>query len=255
MRHWVFDPRAHASHLDWVRGKFDDSFCCVVYFLSKNKKLFSSIPISLSPVIDKGLFTCLSNGSSPWWVFLLATINYRRWIYGGEQHPNNYSFHLLIEQWSIYLSDGIAAVLRWRGFSPWWKSPDSGLGDTLRGIRNSFCYSVKKSVWWRWARYVLTSSGIQVTRWSECVCSHVPTVSERVLCAWVCALVRPSGLSDPVNCCLPAAFKKLWLAPPPHPALHPPPHCRSAFIIYPFKWEKNVCVDINDSTREREKKD
>lgn len=65
-------------------------------------KLFSSIPTSQSPIVDKGLFTCLSNGSSAWRVFLLTMSNYHGWICGGEPHPHNYSFHSLMKQRPIY---------------------------------------------------------------------------------------------------------------------------------------------------------
>lgn len=92
------------------------------FFFSPRKiKLFSSILISHSPIMDKGLFTYLSNGSSPRWVLLLTTINYHCWIYVGEQTPYNYNFDLLIKQRYIYLSDGMDAVLMW-GLSPWPKS-------------------------------------------------------------------------------------------------------------------------------------
>lgn len=43
----------------------------------------------------------------------------------------------------------------------------------------------------------------------------------------------------------------LRLLSPPSSQL-PSKNCRSSFIIYPFKWEKNVHVHINDSTGERE---
>lgn len=57
----------------------------------------------------------------------------------------------------------------------------------------------------------------------------------------------PSGLSDLVNCCLHANLN-LKKKRESCDCLTPDRH--SAFIIYAFKREKNVAIDVNDSEKE-----
>lgn len=134
---------------------------------------------------------------------------------------------------------------------------------------------VHLSLWWGWGGFdgrIVTLTKVQTKifpphwRASKWAClsnfcylpqaTKVNQVFEQVLvwrlntrlgCTEVCVLCVservlrcPSGLSDLINCRLHAALKSCdWLSP----------DCHSASIIYWFKWDKNVHVDINDSEK------